>query len=81
LRAALAGRLDDVPARTDPFFGLQVPTACPDVPPLILDPRSTWPKADSYDAQAGQLAALFRKNFDQFGDIPAATREAGPKAA
>jgi ATP-dependent phosphoenolpyruvate carboxykinase len=62
------------------LFGLQVPTACPDVPALILSPRTTWPKAEAYDAQAERLAALFRKNFEQFGDVPAGVREAGPTA-
>jgi phosphoenolpyruvate carboxykinase (ATP) len=81
LRAALAGKLDGVPMRTDPVFGLQVPTECPDVPPLMLDPRATWPKAESYDSQAKQLAALFRKNFAQFGEAPASVRDAGPRIA
>ena len=81
LRAALGGKLDGVPTRTDPVFGLQVPTACPDVPVAILSPRTTWPKPEAYDAQAARLAALFRKNFDQFGDAPAGIREGGPKGA
>ena len=81
LRAALGGKLDGVPTRKDPVFGLQMPTECPDVPPLVLDPRAAWPKAASYDSQAKQLAALFRKNFEQFGETPAAVREAGPLIA
>jgi phosphoenolpyruvate carboxykinase (ATP) len=81
LRAALGGKLDSVPTRTDPVFGLRVPTECPDVPPLILDPRATWPKGASYDTQAQQLAALFRKNFEQFGDTAAPVLEAGPQIA
>jgi len=32
LRAALSGRLDGVETRVDPFFGLHLPTSCPDVP-------------------------------------------------
>jgi phosphoenolpyruvate carboxykinase (ATP) len=79
LRAALAGKLDGVPTRPDEVFGLQVPTVCPDVPPGILDPRATWPKATSYDAEAKKLAGLFQKNFVQFGDVPVAIREAGPR--
>jgi len=67
--------------RTDPVFGLQVPTECPEVPPLMLDPRATWPKAESYDSQAKQLAALFRQNFEQFGEVPASVRDAGPRIA
>ena len=81
LRAALAGKLDGVPMRTDAVFGLQVPTECPEVPPLMLDPRATWPKAESYDSQAKQLAALFRKNFEQFGEAPVSVRDAGPRIA
>jgi phosphoenolpyruvate carboxykinase (ATP) len=81
LRAALGGKLDGVPTRPDAFFGLEVPTACPDVPSSILSPRSTWPKADAYDAQAGRLAALFRKNFEQFGEVQAGILEGGPRAA
>jgi phosphoenolpyruvate carboxykinase (ATP) len=67
--------------RKDPVFGLQVPMECPDVPPLVLDPRATWPKAASYDANAKQLAALFQKNFEQFGEASAAVRGAGPLIA
>jgi phosphoenolpyruvate carboxykinase (ATP) len=81
LRAALAGKLDGVPTRPDPFFGLEVPAACPDVPAAILSPRLTWPKADAYDAQAGRLTALFRKNFEQFGDVQSGILEGGPTVA
>ncbi len=81
LRAALTGKLDGVSMRTDPVFGLQVPTECPDVPSLILDPRATWPKAESYDNQAKQLTGLFRKNFEQFKDTSTAIRDAGPTIA
>ena len=42
VRAALDGQLDGVPTRIDPIFGVEVPTACPDVPADFLDPRSTW---------------------------------------
>ena len=42
VRAAMMGALADVPTSTHPVFGLAVPTACPNVPPDVLDPRSTW---------------------------------------
>ena len=71
VRAALTGALDDVPTRTDPIFGLSVPLSCPDVPPEILDPRTTWDNADAYTQQAQQLAGQFEQNFKQFaGDVP-----------
>ncbi len=80
LSAALRGELNEVPGRTDPVFGLDVPTACPGVPAAILDPRSSWPNAAEYDEKARELAGLFTKNFQQFADR--ASREviaAGPK--
>jgi phosphoenolpyruvate carboxykinase (ATP) len=52
----------------------------PGVPDALLDPRTTWKDAAAYDAQAKQLTALFRKNFEQFAElVPASVREAGPK--
>lgn len=69
LRAALSGRLDGVETRVDPFFGLHVPTSCPDVPAEMLDPRTTWREKAAYDVQAKKLAAMFEANFAQFADM------------
>ncbi len=81
IRAALAGELDRVPTRRDPVFGVEVPQRVSSVPDQVLDPRRTWTDAAAYDQQAHNLAELFRKNFEQFADdVPAAVREAGPKA-
>ena len=44
--------LDDVPTVTDPIFGVEVPTSCPDVPSEVLQPRATWPDPEAYDKQA-----------------------------
>jgi phosphoenolpyruvate carboxykinase (ATP) len=79
VRAALAGRLDRVTTAPEPVFGLAVPTAVPDVPTDVLLPRRTWADPAAYDAYAGRLAELFRKNFEQFQDqVQVAVREAGP---
>ena len=81
VRAALAGKLDRVATTIEPAFGLAVPQGVPGVPAEILMPRGTWPSAEAYDAQAARLAAMFRKNFEQFQDqVHAAVREAGPRA-
>ena len=79
--AALNGDLDDVPARTDPIFGVQVPEQCPGVPSEVLNPRSTWADPQAYDRQAQMLAHKFVENFAQFADVvPGEVRAAGPRA-
>lgn len=79
IKAAFDGTLDDVPYRTDAFFGLSSPTKCPDVPNAILNPRDTWRNEDEYDAAAGKLAGLFQKNFAPFaGEASEAIAAAGP---
>jgi phosphoenolpyruvate carboxykinase (ATP) len=80
VRAALSGALDGVALRTDPNFGLGVPTSVPGVPGEILNPRSTWSDGTAYDAQAKKLADMFRTNFSRFGDTADEIREAGPAA-
>jgi len=75
VRAALNGMLDNVPVETDPVFGLQVPTTCPDVPSQVLQPRETWPDKGAYDEQARKLAEMFEENFKQFkGELPGDVR-------
>ena len=81
IRAALAGELDRICTRPDSVFGVAVPQHVSGVPDELLDPRSTWTAPAAYDEQAHKLAALFRRNFEQFADdVPAAVPEAGPKA-
>jgi phosphoenolpyruvate carboxykinase (ATP) len=81
IRAALAGHLDGVPYRQEPVFRFAVPRHVPGVPDEVLDPRATWNDPDAYDAQAARLAALFENNFEQFAQrVPAAVRDAGPRA-
>jgi len=80
VRAALRGALDGVPTRTDPNFGVEVPTQCPDVPASFLDPRSTWADTEAYDRQARKLAGMFVDNFRAYADgVTAAVRAAGPR--
>jgi phosphoenolpyruvate carboxykinase (ATP) len=80
VRAALNGLLDDVPTRTDPTFGFEVPTACPDVPAEVLWPRDTWADKEAYDRQAQKLAGMFVENFKQFeGRVSDEIKAAGPR--
>ena len=80
IRAALTGQLDDTPTVTDPIFGLQIPTACPEVPGEVLQPEKTWKSQEAYRAKSLQLAERFVKNAEDFAsDTPEAVRNAGPK--
>ncbi len=80
LSAALTGKLDKVRFGTDPVFGFEVPTKCPEVPDDVLDPSSSWPDKKEYDRKYRQLAARFVENFKKFEDgCPPEVREAGPK--
>ena len=80
VRAALAGKLDDVAVKTDPVFGLAVPTAVDGVPSNVLDARGTWKDPAAYDAQAKKLAGMFRENIAKFGNFVASeVLAAGPK--
>jgi phosphoenolpyruvate carboxykinase (ATP) len=81
VRAALSGDLDDVPMVEDPNFRVQVPTACPNVPSEVLNPRNTWEDKEAYDRQARKLAAMFRENFEQYAPaVSEAVRASGPAA-
>ncbi|HEY0528283.1 MAG TPA: phosphoenolpyruvate carboxykinase (ATP) [Gemmatimonadaceae bacterium] len=79
VNAALHGELTNVPTETDSVFGLAVPTEIKGVPPEVLQPRRTWKDPAAYDAQAKKLADMFRKNFEKFGDVDPAIRNAGPQ--
>ena len=77
--AALTGALDNVKYRHDELFNLDIPIECPNVPPLILDPKNTWVDKDSYDMSAKKLAQMFIENFTKFKQAPEEIRNAGPK--
>ena len=80
IRAALTGALAQVPMELDPVFGVQVPTACPEVPSEVLKPRNTWADPQAYDLQAKKVASMFNENFQQFADrVTSDVRDAGPR--
>ncbi|MEN6410825.1 MAG: phosphoenolpyruvate carboxykinase (ATP), partial [Anaerolineaceae bacterium] len=80
VRAVLTGQLDHVCTQKDALFGLNLPTACPDVPSEVLDPRRTWADPAAYDEKARQLIAHFQKNFELFAaGVSREVTEAGPR--
>ncbi|MEP6509744.1 MAG: phosphoenolpyruvate carboxykinase (ATP), partial [Gemmatimonadales bacterium] len=79
IRAVLDGSLDKAEVNEDPIFGLSVPKNIDGVPEAVFNPRGTWPDGAAYDEQAKKLAAMFRKNFEKFGETSESIRTAGPK--
>jgi len=75
-----AGQLNDAPTVAEPFFGLNVISACPGVPKEILIPRSTWEDPAKYDETAKKLGDLFHENFTSYAEgVSEAVCAAGPK--
>ncbi|MDE2318453.1 MAG: phosphoenolpyruvate carboxykinase [Rhodospirillales bacterium] len=68
LNAALSDELDSAEYRTDPFFGLAIPTHVNGVPDEVLDPRQAWPDKSAYDQAATALVKRFAENFETFAE-------------
>ena len=82
LRAALEGKLNDVPMTPDPNFGVLVPENCPDVPQDVLNPKTTWSDKSAYDKAAHHVARMFEENFKEFeSQVEDSVKEAAIHAA
>lgn len=79
VHTVLTGKEENVQTRTDPIFGLAIPTEVAGVPSPVLNPRATWKDGAAYDEQARKLAKMFRENFEKFGSVDSVTKDAGPK--
>ena len=78
--AAIQGDLEQVPTRTEPFFGLKIPLRCPEIPDKVLNPQATWEDPQAYERQAKKLADLFRERFTRFaGQVSGEVLAAGPQ--
>ena len=76
------GSLRDSQTKTDPLFGLEIPTTCANVPDEILIPKNTWSDESAFDQTAAKLAGLFAENFKKYeSDASDAIKAAGPKVA
>ena len=79
IHAAINGELDNVQYEKIPYFNLEYPKTCRDIPYNVLNPRASWENPQEYDAAALELAKKFINNFKEFEDL--ATKEmieAGP---
>jgi phosphoenolpyruvate carboxykinase (ATP) len=43
-----------------------MPTTCPGVPDVVLDPRNTWEDKAEYDSKASELKAMFDEQIAKF---------------
>lgn len=77
--AALNGELEKAEFVTDPYFGVAVPTSCPNVPEELMIPANTWKYKAAYEAKAKELARSFVENFKKYDKMPADVVAAGPK--
>jgi phosphoenolpyruvate carboxykinase (ATP) len=79
IHAALNGELNNVEYEKIPFFNLEFPKVCRDIPYNVLNPRASWENPTEYDAAALELSKKFVENFKEYQDL--ATQEmimAGP---
>ena len=79
--AILDGSIDKAETNKIPILGLTFPTALPNVPSEILDPRDTYADASQWEAKAKDLAGKYIKYFEQYTDTEEgkALVNAGPK--
>ena len=77
--AALNGELEKAEFVTNPYFGVAVPTSCPNVPEELMIPANTWKDKAAYEAKAKELARSFVENFKKYNKMPADVVAAGPK--
>lgn len=77
--AALNGELAKGEFKVDPFFGVEVPTKCTNVPDEFLSQEALWTDKEEYAKTAHKLANLFVENFKKYTKMPADVVNAGPK--
>ena len=64
IRSIQAGKLDQTPCLSEPHFQLAIPQSIPGVDVKCLNPKSGWPKPESYDEEAKKLAEKFRTKLE-----------------
>jgi phosphoenolpyruvate carboxykinase (ATP) len=80
IHAALNGELNNVEFEKIPYFNLEFPKSCRNIPYNILNPRASWENAEDYDKTALELAKKFVENFKEFTDLASKEIiEAGPQ--
>lgn len=75
VQAAVTGNLEKVNYETEPFFCLQIPVSCPNIPDAkILNPKNTWESSTAYEERAKkllfELQHHFHRAFESWGLDP-----------
>ena len=79
--AIYSGSLANAPTQTDPIFGFETVTECPNVPADTMVPSESWSDASAYQASARKLADLFLNNFKKYeAGASEGVINGGPKA-
>jgi len=78
IRAIQDGELSQSAFKTDAVFGFEVPISCPQVPPSILDPASTWQDQQGYSREQSALATFFIERATKL-NLPAEVLAQNPK--
>ena len=60
------GDFESVSFTKDEAFGFEIPQTCPEVPPEVLNPKSTWADKESFETTKAKLIGLFNENFKKF---------------
>lgn len=66
ITAAINKDFDNIEFVKEPYFGLEIPVSCPDVPSEMLNPAKSWKDQDAYAKAATNLKARFDKNYEQY---------------
>ncbi|KAL6046856.1 Protein kinase C-like 1 [Balamuthia mandrillaris] len=66
-----SGELASAEYETLPYFNLQIPKSCSNVPPELLHPRKMWQDKEAYDHTLNNLAKKFVSNFSKYADLTA----------
>ena len=79
--AILDGSIEKAETKKIPILDLTFPTALPNVPSEILDPRDTYKEVSEWENKARDLAGKYIKYFEQYADTEEgkALINAGPK--
>jgi phosphoenolpyruvate carboxykinase (ATP) len=79
IRLALENRIPVSVLKTEPVFGLQIPSSLEGIPDEILEPVNTWQEKDKYYQTAAGLITKMRMRMERFADdLDPAILIAGP---